>query len=213
MAGKVVEEDFLSLLVQLVGVISAGSGSSLLAQVIEGRALVVTIVGAVAISSSGGVQLPQVVLGGRVVRLPAGTEGALHLTVGDRVTEFLEGRDRVGGRVDAQVVLELVHDGVVKRLGTTIGVVGEGELAVVLGDGVSLGPQFLGLGGVELQVVGTLEGVGVARVFGEVNSVAAVALPLSTLSMSCLRLRAMEMAWRRSWPSSSFLKWSREDGW
>ena len=62
-----------------------------------------------------------------------------------------------------QVVLELVHDGVVKRLGTTIGVVGEGELAVVLGDGVSLGPQFLGLGGVELQVVGTLEGVGVAR--------------------------------------------------
>ncbi len=92
------------------------------------------------------------------------------------------------------VVVEVVHDSIVERLGTTIGVVGEGELAVVLGDGVSLGPQFLGLGGVELQVVGTLEGVGVARGLREVNSVAAVALPLSTLSMSWSRLMAMEMA-------------------
>ena len=56
---QVVEQHFLCLLVQLVGVCDGLGGSGLVAQRIELRVLVVAIVGAVAISSSGGVQLPQ----------------------------------------------------------------------------------------------------------------------------------------------------------
>ena len=50
---EIVEQHFLSLLVQLIGLIGGLRGSSLGAQVIELRILVIAIVGTIAISSGG----------------------------------------------------------------------------------------------------------------------------------------------------------------
>ena len=58
---EIVEQHFLSLLVQLIGLIGGLRGSSLGAQVIELRILVIAIVGTIAISSVRGIQLVQVV--------------------------------------------------------------------------------------------------------------------------------------------------------
>lgn len=160
---KLLEQNLLGLLVDLVGLIGALRGGGLGAQLVELGVLVVAVVRTVAVGGRGGVQLVEVVLRGRVVWLPAGAEGALDGAVGHVVTEFLEGRNRVGGHVDAQGVLHGVHHGVEDRLRNAVGVVGEGELAVVVGDGLGLGPQFLGLLRVVLQVLAALEGVGVAR--------------------------------------------------
>ena len=66
---EIVEQHFLSLLVQLIGLIGGLRGSSLGAQVIELRILVIAIVGTIAISSGGSVIGHQVVFGGRIIRL------------------------------------------------------------------------------------------------------------------------------------------------
>ena len=62
-----------------IGLVGGLCGSSLGAQVIELRILVIAIVGTIAISSGGSVIGHQVVFGGRIIRLPAATECALTL--------------------------------------------------------------------------------------------------------------------------------------
>ena len=75
----------------------------------------------------------------------------------------------------------------------TVGIVSEGELVIggPRADGVGLLPEFLGLGGVVLQVIGALEGIAVAW---SQRRLAGVPVPLSTFSQMLLRLMAMEMA-------------------
>ncbi len=50
---EVVQQNLLSLLVQLVGLVGGLSGSGLGAQIVERRTLVIAIVGTIAISSGG----------------------------------------------------------------------------------------------------------------------------------------------------------------
>ena len=181
---EIVEQHFLSLLVQLVGLVGGLCGSSLGAQVIELRILVIAIVGTIAISSVRGIQLVQVVFRRRIIRLPTGTERAGHLAAGNVVSEFLEGRHRVSGHVDIERVLHGVHHGFKDRLGSAVCIIGERKLVVgsPRADGVGLLPEFLGLLFVVLQILVALERIGVAGVFGDVNSTAGVPKPFSTLS-------------------------------
>ncbi len=163
---EVVQQNLLSLLVQLVGRVSGLSGSGLGAQIVERRALVIAIVGTIAISSGGSEVGHQIVFGGRIIRLPAATECALHLAIGHGGTVIVEGRVRVGGsHFGTKRVVDGVHHSGVDGLVAAVSVVGEGKLVVgsPRADGVGLLPEFLGLLLVVLQILAALEGVGIAR--------------------------------------------------
>ena len=156
---EIVEQHFLSLLVQLIGLIGGLRGSSLGAQVIELRILVIAIVGTIAISSGGSVIGHQVVFGGRIIRLPAATECALNLAIGHGGTVIVESRVRVGGsHFGTKRVVDGVHHSGVGGLVATVSVVSEGELVIgsPRADGIGLLPEFLGLLLVVLQVADAL---------------------------------------------------------
>ena len=81
-----------------------GLGEGIRKFLIELRALVIAVVGAVAVR--GGVQRRQVILCGRIIQHPAGTECGGDGAIGDTVANIAERRVRIALGVDAERVLD-----------------------------------------------------------------------------------------------------------
>src|SRR6476469_8384741 len=158
---QVRQEDLLGLVRGLVAVADRRGVQAVGDGLVERRVGVAGVVGA----GTGLVDRAEEVVQRRVVCLPAGTDGAGEGLGGGVVAGFLEGGVRLAFNLDAERVLELVdyclNPGLVSAL---VGVVGNGErlVRVPLLDGVGLGPGFLGLVGVERQVLGSGDRVAVA---------------------------------------------------
>ena len=118
-----------------------------------------------AVGGAGCVQRVEVILGGRVVQHPAGTERGLDGAVGHLVAHVAERGVRFAGGVDVERVLDLVAHGVDPFLMAAVSVVCDAEVAGPWLDGVGFLPQFLGLGCVVLQVVAVL--LQLLHIFGD----------------------------------------------
>ena len=116
-----------------------------------------------AVRGSGGVQRRQVILCGRIIQHPAGTECGGDGAIGDAVANIAERRVRIALGVDAERVLDLVRHGVHPSLVAAIGVVGDLEITAPRGDLIGLSPELLGFLRVVFQIGGTLQVLGIFR--------------------------------------------------
>lgn len=85
---KLLEQNLLGIVVVLDGLLLIGRRGGLIEELVDILVRVVAVVGAVTIRRSGVVELVQVVLSRRVVRLPTGAEGTLDRTVRNGVAEL-----------------------------------------------------------------------------------------------------------------------------
>ena len=151
--GEVLEQDLLCLGELLVGVLRGLGAQAFVEELVELGVRVALVVGA----GAGLQERAQEVVQRRVVGLPAGAGQARQFLGGAQLQDFSELGERLAFGLDSQVVLEVVGNGVDPFLVAAVGVVRElqGLVCGPRADGVSLGPEFLRLGGIELQDLGT----------------------------------------------------------
>ena len=154
------------MLIILVGFLGGRGGKSLVHHGIERGVLVVAAVAALAIGRAGIVQLHKVVVCGRVIRAPTTAVCGGHLARIHIGQELVGSGHRDALGIDIQRVLDVVADCLNPVLRSAISIVCNAELTAPRGDGVGLGPQFLGLGRVVLQYFISLEFLGVGADWG-----------------------------------------------